>query len=88
MCYYSQEPHDADWYCTNCGAANYFEIGFGLMICKTCNTQHQGSYSFESPEPTEEEIFVSENFEEFLDFDERKAFKYLKEKGLLHLFRR
>jgi hypothetical protein len=73
-----------DAHCESCGAGYHFEVGFQIT-CDKCGGPLQ------KPSPTPE-LEVSDDDPmldpDFMNFDEVKAFKYMKEHGLLqHAYR-
>lgn len=79
MCMGGNEP-DYDAHCESCGAGYYFEVGFQIT-CDACGG------SLTKPKP-QDHPFVPDDSDlldpDFMNFDEEKAFKYMKEHGLLH----
>jgi hypothetical protein len=73
------DERDYDSHCESCGAGYYFEVGFQIT-CDSCG----GSLIKQKPMPQEipdDSAFLDPDF---MNFDEEKAFKYMKEHGLLH----
>lgn len=80
MCYGGIES-DYDSHCESCGAGYYFEVGFQIT-CDSCGGP------LTKPKPAQGHPFVPDDSAlldpDFMNFDEEKAFKYMKENGLLH----
>lgn len=80
--YPQERDPEYDDFCPKCGKGYYFEVGF-QTTCRAC------LQPFENSEPAEETPEQKKNDDVILDenyllFDEFKAFRLLKQMGLLH----
>ncbi len=76
----SDEP-EYDDHCASCGAGYYFEVGLQITCDKCGGSLTKPTVIVTSEESKLDDVYLDEDF---MNFDERKAFIYMREHGLLH----